>query len=198
MHIVEIQHKHAVSYLIQGTEKWVLFDAGWPDSYSVFSRVMTDNGIQFKDIAYLLVSHFHMDHCGIAEHLKDKGVILLLHEAQADGPGAINQFFVHNPNKHFRPITQQNSSIITSAQSRTTLGALGLAGEIVPTPGHSDDSISLALDNKTAFVGDLPQHDLAEAYSDPIITQSWKRLTDRSVKHVYPAHGVRYTISSLE
>lgn len=152
-----------------------------------------EQGIKAEDIAYFFVSHFHMDHCGISERLKDNGVTLLLHKVQANGLKSINHFFENNPNKHFRPITQENSSIITSEQSIALLGSLGLSGEIVPTPGHSDDSISLILNN-IAFIGDLPQYDLVEAYFDPTITESWKRLMDRGVSYVYPAHGTQYSI----
>ncbi len=194
MRVVKVQHKHAVSYLIQGTEKWILFDAGWPDSYPVFSKALADSGIVIENIVYLLVSHFHMDHCGIAELLKKKGVTLLLHEAQADGPNKINKFFDSKHSKFFQAITQKNSMVITSEQSRALLGPLGLAGEIVPTPGHSEDSISLVLDNKIAFVGDLPQYNFAEAYSDPAVSTSWKRLINKGTNYVYPAHGVCYTV----
>jgi hypothetical protein len=34
---------------------------------------------------------------------------------------------------------------------------LGMESEIVPTPEHSDDSVSLILDEGMAFTGDLPK-----------------------------------------
>jgi hypothetical protein len=45
---------------------------------------------------------------------------------------------------------------ITTGESRAFLGHIGIAGEIISTHGHSDDSMSLVLDEGVAFTGDLP------------------------------------------
>lgn len=193
MRIVKLNHRYTTSYLIQKNGTWIFFDAGWPDSYSTFAEIMSRNNIQLEEVAYLFVSHFHPDHCGVVEELKERGVMLLLHETQANGPESANHFFERNPNKFYKPITQKNCKLITSPQSKELLRAIGFVGEPIPTPGHSDDSISLVLDD-SGFVGDLPPYDMAKAYSDPVLMESWRRLIDMGVNHLYPAHGAQYSI----
>ena len=52
-------------------------------------------------------------------------------------------------------ITLDGNVTITFAESRALLEQIGIRGEIVPTPGHSADSVSLLLDDGSAFTGDL-------------------------------------------
>ena len=51
-------------------------------------------------------------------------------------------------------VTPDNNIVLKFAESRQFLASLGLAGEIIATPGHSDDSITLILDDGFAFTGD--------------------------------------------
>ena len=44
---------------------------------------------------------------------------------------------------------------LSNKDSRAFLAALGIDGEIVSTPSHSEDSITLVLDSGDCFVGDL-------------------------------------------
>jgi endoribonuclease LACTB2 len=53
-------------------------------------------------------------------------------------------------------ITLDDNLILSFLDSREFLSRLGMEGEIIPTPGHSDDSVSLILDEGMAFTGDLP------------------------------------------
>lgn len=71
---------------------------------------------------------------------------------------------------------------------------MGIDGEIIQTPGHSEDSISIIIDECCAFTGDLPGLSIMEAYNDETIKGSWKLILDYDVKKIYPAHGDSYTI----
>jgi glyoxylase-like metal-dependent hydrolase (beta-lactamase superfamily II) len=79
--------------------------------------------------------------------------------------------------------------VISFAESRARLAAIGLAGEIVPTIGHSDDSVTLVLDEGVAFTGDLTPLSLAEAQNAEALEASWQRLRDLGVTTIYPGHG---------
>ena len=69
------------------------------------------------------------------------------------------------------------------------LERIGIPGEIVHTPGHSDDSVSLLLDNGSVFTGDL-SHPYLIGLEDPaVVNASWQALKDRGAKRVYPGHG---------
>ena len=62
-------------------------------------------------------------------------------------------------------------------------------GDIVHTPGHSDDSVSLLLDDGSAFTGDLTHPALVGESGVAIVSASWRLLQERGAVRVYPAHG---------
>ena len=78
---------------------------------------------------------------------------------------------------------------LTIAESRDFLRGIGIEGEIISTPGHSDDSITLILDEGIAFTGDLlgPMHVADEAR--PQAELSWAMIRSHHVKTIYPGHG---------
>jgi glyoxylase-like metal-dependent hydrolase (beta-lactamase superfamily II) len=78
---------------------------------------------------------------------------------------------------------------IPFAESRTVLERIGIPGEIVHTPGHSDDSISLLLDDGSVFTGDLTHPALVGEREAAVVTSSWQLLRERGATRVYPAHG---------
>ena len=59
---------------------------------------------------------------------------------------------------------------------------LGIDGEIIYTPGHSEDSISLVLDQGFAIVGDLYDLNSAALFSDKKINDSWKKILSHNIK----------------
>jgi len=69
------------------------------------------------------------------------------------------------------------------------LAAIGIDGEVVATPGHSDDSVSLVLDEGAAFTGDLTPLSMAEPHNAAALESSWRRLRQLGVTIVYPGHG---------
>jgi glyoxylase-like metal-dependent hydrolase (beta-lactamase superfamily II) len=74
------------------------------------------------------------------------------------------------------------------AASRNFLSGLGLQGEVLPTPGHSPDSITLVLDEGHAFTGDLPPRFLVPE-NDLASLQSWDRIYRHKITRIYPGHG---------
>jgi glyoxylase-like metal-dependent hydrolase (beta-lactamase superfamily II) len=69
------------------------------------------------------------------------------------------------------------------------LGEIGIPGEILPTPGHSDDSVSLLLDNGTVFTGDLTHPAFIGVEDREVVLANWRLLRERGATCVYPGHG---------
>ncbi len=172
-----------------------MIDAGWPDTFSQLLQLLSHHKISIHEINYLVITHFHPDHAGLTQNLKDFGTTLLLHEYQAPYINKLNLFYKKNPKANFKDITNSNHVILTEAESRGFLKTLGIDGELISTPGHSDDSISLIIDNYCAFTGDLPALELAEGYDDIVIEDSWEVIKQYSVKTIYPGHGEAYELS---
>ena len=73
-------------------------------------------------------------------------------------------------------------------ETREKLRSIGIDGEIISTPGHSPDSVTLILDEGIAFTGDLTP-EIALPDDDVICRSSWKNIYGKKVTKIYPAHG---------
>lgn len=197
MDIVEISYKSTNSYLIRTNGGWLMIDACWPDTFSQILRLLNQNNISVNEIDYLFVTHFHPDHAGLTQNLKDLGTHLILLETQIPYINKINQHFKKNPKANFKDITSSNQIVTSEADSRSLLNSIGICGELVATPGHSDDSVSLIIDNCCAFTGDLPADNIGDSKTPDIIRESWNKLKAFNIETIYPGHGEPYNLKML-
>ena len=66
---------------------------------------------------------------------------------------------------------------------------MGIHGRIIHTPSHSEDSISLVLDDGNCFVGDLEPLEYLEAYQENTSLRSdWDHILSLSPKRIFYAH----------
>ena len=89
----------------------------------------------------------------------------------------------------YTEITSDGNVVVPCDESRAFLAGIGIAGVIVHTPGHSDDSVSLVLDIGAAFTGDLTHPSLASEESAVTVAESWAKLRARGATTVYAGHG---------
>lgn len=191
--IVALPHKHTNAFLVKG-DSWLMVDAGYPESYSAFKNRMQEQGLGWSDLFALMVTHFHPDHAGLVQIIREHDVPLLLHRSQEDHIDWINKFFEKHIHKKYVPIASEGICWLDSAESRIYLNEHGLKGEIIPTPGHSRDSVSLVVDGDCAFIGDLQRCHLSKETALPSEVQSWRDILSFGVKTIYPAHGIPYQI----
>jgi len=194
MTIIPLTHKHAHAYIIDDDDTKIMFDAGWPSSFPVFKNIMRENGIVPGEIKYLVVSYFHPDHAGIVQIMKDHGTTLLLHECQKEAATQINSFFIKHPDEAYCSLVSGGNHVITTDESQTLLREIRFCGEIIPTPGHSADSVSLVMDRDCAFTGDLPPLETASMWDGSAVSKSWRDILSHGIKTVYPAHGLSYAV----
>jgi glyoxylase-like metal-dependent hydrolase (beta-lactamase superfamily II) len=83
---------------------------------------------------------------------------------------------------------------------------MGVDGEIVSTPGHYRDCISVVLSDGAAFVGDAAMNFLRftrighrPIYVEDInaVYESWHMLLDEGARVIYPAHGSPFPAREL-
>ena len=142
-------------------------------------------GVPLREIRYALATHYHIDHAGLAEELKREGIPLLVLDVQVDAIPRMKTWT--KPWDHYVDITGDGNVIISFEQSRSLLSQMGIAGEILHTPGHSDHCVSLLLDDGSVFTGDLPLE--VFAYDNPVALATWRLLREKGAARVYPAHG---------
>jgi ribonuclease/clavin/mitogillin len=185
LNIVNVGYDSTNYYLIQAARASLLVDVGFPGTMPKLRHALKRAGSALSAIGYLLVTHYHVDHAGLAEELKGEGVKLIVLEHQLPAIPLLKRQM--KPAYGYREIALDDAVIVAVDKSRSFLRGIGVEGEIIATPGHSDDSVSLVLDTGMAFTGDLPPPNLDETNQD--LQRSWAALQARSVRVVYPGHG---------
>ncbi len=189
MNIINVGYDSTNYYLLDASKGKLLIDCGWPGTLPKLVAQLRRKGISISEIKYLLVTHFHPDHAGIAQELKNLGIRLALFESQIDFIAPFNESF-KGKNLPYVEITQDDNFLLKFVDSRKFLASLGIEGEIIPTPGHTDDSVTLLLDEGSAFTGDLhPAFAVAE--DDHVTRASWDRIYKHKITRIYPAHGAQ-------
>ena len=187
MNIVNAGYDSTNYYALDILGGKLLIDYGWPGTLPKLGAILRRKDIAVEDIQYLLVTHFHPDHAGIAQEIKGLGARLILMESQPPFIAPMEQMF-RRKKLLFVEIRAEGNLLLKFDDSRNFLATLGLEGEIISTPGHSDDSITLLLDEGSAFTGDLPPRFML---ADGNITarESWDRIDEHRISRIYPAHG---------
>ena len=186
MNIINVGYDSTNYYLIEFKSGKLLVDCGWPGTIPKFSAELKRKGVSLKEIKYLLVTHFHPDHAGIVQELKNQGITFLLLECQVDFIAQLTELFKTKKYPYVE-IKQSDSHILKIEDSRKFLASLGLDGEILHTPGHSDDSITLILDEGYAFTGDL--HPSFMDIDHDITRASWDKIRQHKITRIFPGHG---------
>ena len=185
--IVNVGFRSTNYWVVSAGRSRLLVDLGYPGTIGMLRANLERMDLPLGELRYGLATHYHLDHAGAAEDLKQLGMPLLVLESQVDAIPLMKRHA--KPQDHLTDITPAGNVVISFAESRARLAAIGLAGEIVPTIGHSDDSVTLVLDEGVAFTGDLTPLSLAEAQNAEALEASWQRLRDLGVTTIYPGHG---------
>lgn len=183
--IVNAGYRSTNYWVVSAGMSRLLVDIGWPGTLGTMRASLERLGVPLREIRFALATHYHMDHAGLAEEIKREGVRLLVPDVQVAAIPAMKRWM--KPQDRYVEVTMKGSIVLSCEESRQLLGGIGVAGEVVHTPGHSDDSVSLLLDDGSAFTGDLPPE--AYAYDNPVAMESWRRLRALGARVVYPAHG---------
>jgi endoribonuclease LACTB2 len=184
--IVNVGYRSTNYWVVSAGRTRVLFDLGWPGMFGAMRANLKRMDIPLSEIRYGIASHYHVDHAGCAQDLKQCGVRLIVTTEQVEWIPAMQRWI--KPTDNYTPIATDDNLLLATAESRELLATMGIAGEIVHTPGHSPDSVSLVLDSGIAFIGDLPPTSRL-ALEDPLVlAESWQRLRERGVTTVYGAH----------
>lgn len=185
--IVNVGYRSTNFWVVSAGRNRLLVDLGWPGKAAALFANLERMGVPLAEIRYGLATHYHIDHAGAAQDLKLRGVPLLVMEEQVAAIPLMKQWT--KPADRYTEITPHDNVVISCADSREFLAELGVAGEILHTPGHSDDSVSLVLDIGCAFTGDLTLESMVATEDPRVVARSWQLLRDRGVTTVYAGHG---------
>ena len=185
--VVNVGYQSTNFWVVSAGTSRLLVDLGWPGKVGRLLANLERADIPLSEVRYGLATHYHPDHAGAAEDLKRRGMRLVVLEEQLAAVPLLKQWT--KPVDHYTDITADGNIVLSCAASRAFLAALDLAGEIVHTPGHSDDSVTLVLDNGWAFTGDLTAETVAAEADAAVVAQSWQRLRELGSTMIYAGHG---------
>lgn len=192
--ILNVGYRSTNYWVVSAGTSRLLVDLGWPGTMGTMLANLKRVGVPLKEIRYGLATHYHIDHAGLAQELKQQGVSLLVLDMQIAAVPVMKSWT--KPQDHYLDIALHDNVMISRGESRPVLLKAGISGEILHTPGHSDDSVSLLLDDGSTFTGDLPHPSLAEKEEEAsVAAASWRLLREHGATRIYPGHGPIRAIS---
>jgi glyoxylase-like metal-dependent hydrolase (beta-lactamase superfamily II) len=185
--IVNVGYLSTNYWVVSAGRSRLLVDLGYPGTMGTMKARLNQMDIPLKEIKYAMATHYHIDHAGLAQEFKMEGVGLIVLKSQVAAIPLMKQFT--KPQDHYVDISLDGNVTISFQESRTLLARIGIPGEILSTPGHSNDSVSLLLDDGSVFTGDLTPLEHAWGEAAEVVKASWQLLKVKGAKRVYPGHG---------
>jgi glyoxylase-like metal-dependent hydrolase (beta-lactamase superfamily II) len=196
------------AYLIQG-DRALLVDTGRARDVGVLLAAIRRAGVDPSDLALVLHTHAHWDHCGGTRGLKKKtGVRAAVHHAEAErmrrgsngvlrptGPiGALLRPVLDRPFPGIEP------DLLFGDE--TDLRPFGVEGRVLHTPGHTAGSVSVLTADREAIAGDLlmggyvggkffPERPTLHYFAEDLalLRASVRKLLEQGVVRVFVGHG---------
>ena len=188
--MIKLRYGNTSTFFLPGAHGGLLLDTDWAGTLPQFFKAIKAAGIEMKAITTLLVTHYHPDHMGLAGELQRLGVKLLIVDVQRPFVHASDAIFARDKRLDYRAVDENAAEVISCAESRAVLKALGIDGEIIHTPSHSEDSISLLLDDGNCLVGDLEPLAYLTGYDgNPALKSDWDQIMRRHPKRILYAHA---------
>ena len=188
--MIKLRYGNTNTFYIPGAGGGLLVDTDWAGTLQPFFKAIKASGVEMKAIKALLITHYHPDHMGLAGELQQLGVRLLLADVQRPYVHAPDEIFARDRRLSYRAADENAATLFSCAESRALLKALGIDGEILHTPSHSADSLSLLLDDGSCFVGDLEPLAYLAGYDENSALQSdWEQILKRQPKRILYAHA---------
>ena len=189
--VTKLKYGNTNTYFIRGSKGSILLDTDYAGTLQMFYKEIKKNGISLKDITYILATHYHPDHMGLVGELVSMGVKFLVMDTQVPNLHFSDEIFSRDKTLRLLPsVPEDNAEVIACKDSRAFLAALGIEGEIVSTPSHSEDSITLVLDSGDCFVGDLEPMEYMDGYEENKALQSdWEKIMSFSPRVIHYGHA---------
>ena len=193
--MLRLKYGNTKTFLVEGSSHNLLVDTDYAGTLNAFYKALKQNNIRINNIEYVMATHYHPDHMGLISELMKQGVTLLLMDVQRSYVHFSDAIFVREKTSP-APIDETQAMIISCEESRDFLRRMGISGQIVHTPSHSEDSVSLVLDDGDFFVGDLEPFEYIEMYPENTMLQKdWEKLLSFKPGRIFYAHRPEKTIN---
>lgn len=206
--VIPIKLAYSRVYLVKENGKNLIVDAGLPGKFNLLIKKLIENGVKPEDIDLFVVTHVHYDHVGNLARLKRaSNAPIIISETEAGmlvkgeslTPSGTNVFtkLISGIGKRFNPLKVYEAvepDVLFSDFS--TLKEFGFSASLIPTPGHTNGSLSMIFGSGEAFVGDTcfrvyNRKSVFPVFANdiPVLLKSWRTLLDSEARIFYPGHG---------
>ena len=201
---------------------YVLIDTGYVENFGAFRKRLRKTGIQPEEIRYVFLTHAHDDHAGfLNEVLSMTNAKVILHPKAIDGllkgqnsfEGGCSSrlawlfcqiLLLFGKGGHYFPALDASYRDRLVAIDTEEFRALASPFEVIETPGHTADHISLLKDD-ILFCGDAAMNDFPSLYRTIIWIEnlaqykhSWETMMTLNVTRIYPSHGRPFPAKDLK
>lgn len=203
-------------YVVSDGKDSIMIDAGIYKSFASIMEQVKINSIDPDSIKYIILTHTHYDHVGSLKLIHEKiSAKIVVHQNEAanlaDGftiipKGTYFPFttITNLGRKHTPDLGRYNPvQADVSVNESLVLDNLSFKVELIHTPGHTEGSMSIVIENEFAFVGDnlfgIPLFSAFPPFANdvPTLFKSWKKLESLQCKRYYPGHGKPITYEKL-
>lgn len=222
MKIINLGTRVVNNYLIASEAGYILIDTGYAGGFSRFMKALKRNGVRPEEIRYVFLTHAHDDHAGfLNEVLAATDAEVILHPGAVDGlKRGQNSFeggcssrlawlfcrvlalFGHGDHRYPAIRAEYLDRLIPIGTER--FRALNFLYEILETPGHTSDHISL-LAGDALFCGDAAMNGFPSRRRTIIwiedldqYRRSWEVILKKAPAMLYPAHGKPFQTADLK
>jgi len=215
--IVPIDLGFVKSFLIVGTrDNLILVDTGNPGDGDKIVKKINEVGYRPDDVSLIILTHGHRDHVGGVEELrirlsartvlgKEDVPIVRGEYARELVPlslmGRVIKYFIST--RGSVPGKYEGDEL---EEDEVNLKCFGIEGKIIKTPGHTEGSLSVVLDDGSAIVGDLVmaqflffgRASLPVFATDPgLLKESIDRILATGSGKIYTSHGGPFDTEEL-
>lgn len=202
------------AFLIKSELGAILVDTGLPKTEKKLEKILKINNMKMSDIKLIVITHAHVDHAGNASLLRKlTNAKILAHENDLKyyerkelmsfcSSGWFGKIFLKT-NLMDEPYEAFTPDIMISGSHTFDLKSFGINGRVVSTPGHTEGSLSIVLENNVAIVGDLISSGIllggiintSKAKSPPfednpnLVAKQLLNITDMGSKTFLMGHG---------
>ncbi len=207
--VVRVLNGRSNAYLIIKDQYLILIDTGKENSYATLQKNFLKINQKIENINILILTHTHFDHCQSAKMIQDVSNCQIVVSRHAED--SIRNGYAELPKGTFviTKIISRLGSLIGKRiygfqKFKPTIfvdDAIDLKYlkdseiRIIETAGHSDDSVSVLIDNEIAIVGDamfgIFKNSIFPPFSDDCnkMVESWGELLNTTCDLFLPGHG---------
>lgn len=210
------------NYLVSIDDGYVLIDTGYAGGFPVFLKRLRQLHIDPGQIRLIFLTHAHDDHAGfLNEVLGVTDAPVILHPKALEGLRRGQNSFEGGCSSRLAWLFCQILALLGKGQHRypcidaqysdrlvivgsEKFKSMRLPFEVIETPGHTADHISLLKDG-ICFCGDAAMNDFPSTKRVIIWIEnlqdyknSWQKILSVHPAMIYPAHGKPFQTSDLQ